>query len=73
VSALAPLVALTSLNLDYCNGMTDKVLKSLAQLVSLTSLNLGHCDGVSDKGGDGAGSADWAHQPQLVRLHKGYS
>ncbi|KAK3241197.1 hypothetical protein CYMTET_49014 [Cymbomonas tetramitiformis] len=50
VKALAPLTALTSLNLSYCSGVTDEGVGALASLTTLTSLDLSYCSGVTDEG-----------------------
>jgi hypothetical protein len=50
LQALAPLVALETLNLDCCKRITDADLMALAPLVALKTLNLCGCDKITDVG-----------------------
>ncbi|KAK3241809.1 hypothetical protein CYMTET_48458 [Cymbomonas tetramitiformis] len=50
LAALAPLTALTSLDLTNCREVTDEGLAALAPLTALTSLDLTNCREVTDEG-----------------------
>jgi hypothetical protein len=67
--ALAPLTALTSLDLDECRTVTDEGMRALlAPLTALTSLNLSGCSRVTDEGWRAllAPLTYHSHQPHLT-------
>jgi hypothetical protein len=47
---LAPLTALTSLDLQGCSGVVDEGVRELAPLTALTSINLRGCAQVTNEG-----------------------
>jgi hypothetical protein len=47
--ALAPLTAMTDLNLSRCQRVTNERVRALSPLTALTSLNLTLCDGVTEE------------------------
>jgi hypothetical protein len=50
LTALAPLISLTSLVLWGCSAITDAGLAALAPLTSLASLDLSYCSAITDVG-----------------------